>query len=144
MIALRQTSFGHMRGRRRSVAYLRVSRESGEIVAYVRGKRDKKTAEKLKERIKRLGTSYDRAATDDRDSFVSIFGEDAHERGKEHTAGIEGNNCRLRRVFRRTCCFPKKLRNHWKVFTMTFFTSTIASSEINEKPRSKLLGIFVG
>jgi IS1 family transposase len=100
-------------------------RESGEIVAYVWGKRDIKTAEKLRRRIKRLGVSYERIATDNWDSFISVFGEDKHEVGKKHTVGIEENNCRMRhrvrRVFRRTCCFSKKLRNHWKAFAMAFF-----------------------
>jgi IS1 family transposase len=45
--------------------------------------------------------------------------------GKEHTVGIEGNNCRLRhrirRTFCRTCCFSKKLFNHRKAFDMAFF-----------------------
>jgi IS1 family transposase len=35
-------------------------RESGEIVAYVWGKRDLKTAKKLRKRLRRLGISYDR------------------------------------------------------------------------------------
>jgi IS1 family transposase len=100
-------------------------RESGEIVAYVWGKRDLKTAKKLRRRLQRLGISYDRVATDDWDSFLSAFGEDNQETGKEYTGGIEGNNCRLRhrirRVFRKTCCFSKKLRNHWKTFNMAFF-----------------------
>jgi IS1 family transposase len=100
-------------------------RESGEIVAFVWGKRDLKTAKKLRDRIKRLGISCDRIATDDWESFLSAFGEDRHEVGKEYTVGIEGNNCRLRhrirRAFRRTCCFSKKLFNHWKAFNMAFF-----------------------
>jgi IS1 family transposase/transposase-like protein len=100
-------------------------RESGEIVAYVWGKRDIKTAQKLRKRLKRLGISYERIATDNWDSFLSVFREDKHEVGKEHTVGIEGNSCRLRhrirRVFRRTYCFSKKLRNHWKAFDMAFF-----------------------
>jgi IS1 family transposase len=119
MIVLKQTSFGRMWGKgekeEQRVACLRVSP----------GKRDLKTAKKLRERLKRLGISYDRVAADNWERFVSAFGEDNHEAGKEHTAGIEGNNCRLRhrirRVFRRTCCFSKKLRNHWKAFAMTFF-----------------------
>jgi hypothetical protein len=41
-------------------------------------------------------------ATDDWDSFVSAFGEDNHEGGKEHTVGIEGNNCRLRHRMNRS------------------------------------------
>jgi IS1 family transposase len=77
------------------------------------GKGDLKTAKKLRKRIKRLGISYDMAATDDRDSFLSAFEEDNQAAGKEHTAGIEGNKCRLRhrirRVFRR------------KAFDMAFF-----------------------
>jgi IS1 family transposase len=39
-------------------------RESGEIVAYVWGNRDIKTAEELKERVKELGISYDLLSTD--------------------------------------------------------------------------------
>jgi IS1 family transposase len=95
------------------------------LVAFVWGKRDLKTALKLKKRIKRLGITYDRIATDDWNSFLAAFAEDCHDVGKEHTVGIEGNNCRLRhrvrRAFRRTCCFSKKLRNHWKAFDMAFF-----------------------
>jgi IS1 family transposase len=100
-------------------------RESGEIAAYVWGKRDLKTAKKLRKRLRRLGISYDRAATDDWDSFLSAFAEDKHDTGKNHTVGIEGNNCRMRHrirwAFRRACCFSRKLRNHWKAFVMAFF-----------------------
>ena len=100
-------------------------RETGEIVAYVWGKRDLKTANKLKKRLKRLGITYGAIACDHWDSFLSVFGTEAQFRGKQHTVGIEGNNCRLRhrirRAFRRTCCFSKKLKHHFKAFAMTFF-----------------------
>jgi IS1 family transposase len=89
------------------------------------GKRDLKKAQKLRKRIKRLGISYDRIAMDNGDSFLRAFAEDRHDHGKEYTGGIAGNNCRLRhrirRAFRRTCCFSKKLFNHWKAFDMAFF-----------------------
>jgi IS1 family transposase len=102
-------------------------RAAGEIAVSNRrfavwGKRDLKTALKLR---KRLGISYDRIATDGWESFLAAFAEDCHDVGKKHTVGIEGNNCRLRhrlrRAFRRTCYFSKKLRNHWKAFDMVFF-----------------------
>jgi IS1 family transposase/transposase-like protein len=100
-------------------------RESGEIVTYVWGKRDLKTAKKLRKRLKRLGITYDYAAIDEWESFVTAFSEDEELVGKEYTVGIEGNNCRLRhrirRVFRKTCCFSKKLFNHLKAFSMAFF-----------------------
>jgi IS1 family transposase len=53
-------------------------RASGEIVSSNRrfaawGKRDLKTALKLKKRIKRLGISYDRIATDGWNSFLAAF-----------------------------------------------------------------------
>jgi IS1 family transposase len=84
-----------------------------------------KDGAKVEKRIKRLGISYERIATDNWESFLSAFGEDKHVVGKEYTVGIEGNNCRLRhrirRAFRRTCCFSKKLFNHWKAFEMAFF-----------------------
>jgi IS1 family transposase len=96
-------------------------REGGEIVAYV-WKQDIKTAQKLR---KRLGISYDGIATDNGERFVSVFGSDKHDVGKKHTVGIEGNNCRMRhrirRTFRRTCCFSKTLFNHGKAFEMAFF-----------------------
>ena len=100
-------------------------RESGEIVAYVWGKRNLKTAEKLRKRLKRLEIGYDRLGVDNWDSFLKAFEEDEKDVGKEHTVGIEGNNCRLRhrlrRVFRKSCCFSKKLFYHWKSFSMAFF-----------------------
>jgi IS1 family transposase len=89
------------------------------------GKRDLKTAQKQRERIKGPGISYDRTATDGWDGFLSAFREENHAAGKEQTAGIEGNNCRLRRrirrALRRTCCFSKKLFNHGKAFETAFF-----------------------
>ena len=100
-------------------------RETGEIVAYVWGKRDLKTASKLRKRLKRLGVTYDRIGSDEWDSFLIAFKEDKLLIGKKNTVGIEGNNCRLRhrlrRAFRKTCCFSKKLFNHWKAFAMTVF-----------------------
>jgi IS1 family transposase/transposase-like protein len=100
-------------------------RSSQEIVSFVWGRRDLKTAQKLRKRIKRLGITYDKIATDNWDSFLTAFAEDAHLVGKHYTVGIEGTNCllrhRMRRAFRRTCCFSKKLFNHWKAFDMVFF-----------------------
>jgi len=97
-------------------------REGGEIVAYVWGDRSAKTANRLREKLRRLGVTYDRIATDDWESFVKIFDSDSHDIGKKHTVGIEGNNCRIRhrmrRVFRKSCNFSKKLINHFKAFRM--------------------------
>jgi IS1 family transposase/transposase-like protein len=95
-------------------------RESGEIAAHVWGKRDLKTAKKLRKRLLRLGISYDALATDNWESFIGAFKQDKHLIGKKYTVGIEGNNCRLRhrnrRFFRKTCCFSKRLYYHWKIF----------------------------
>ena len=59
------------------------------------------------------------------DSFIAVFQEDNHIVGKENTQGIEGNNCRLRhrikRAYRKICCFSKKLFNHLKAFDLAFF-----------------------
>ena len=63
-------------------------RESGGTVAYVRGKRDLKTAKKLRKRLQRLGIRYGRIATDSWDSFLRAFREDGRTVGKKHTAGI--------------------------------------------------------
>jgi IS1 family transposase/transposase-like protein len=100
-------------------------RQTGEIVAYVWGKRNRKTAKKLRDKLKSLDVSYDVIYSDKWDSFVAVFQVDNHIIGKENTKGIEGNNCRLRhrirRAFRKTCCFFKKLFNHFKAFDLVFF-----------------------
>ena len=93
--------------------------------AYVWGKRDLRTAKKLRKQLKELDITYDSIATDDWKSFKITFKEDKHLIGKTYTVGIEGNNCKLRhrikRAFRRTCCFSKKLSNHFKDFSLAFF-----------------------
>ena len=73
--------------------------------------------------LKRL---YEKAIyTDAWDSFIAVFKSDNHIVGKDGTKGIEGNNCRLRhrirRDFRKTCCFSKKLFNHFRAFELAFF-----------------------
>jgi IS1 family transposase len=72
-----------------------------------------------------MGISYDRICTDKWDSFIAVFEKDNHITGKANTVDIEGNNCRLRhrirRAFRKTCCFSKKLYNHLKAFNLAFF-----------------------
>jgi len=100
-------------------------RATGEIVGYVWGKRNSKTARELRARLKDLNVSFDTVYTDDWDSFKDAFCADNHIVGKENTVGIEGNNCRLRhrirRAVRKTCCFSKKLCNHFKAFELAFF-----------------------
>lgn len=100
-------------------------RSTGEIVAYVWGKRNLKTAKNLRRKIKSLGITFDKIYTDDWISFIKAFKADNNIIGKENTKGIEGNNCRLRhrirRAFRKTCCFSKKLYNHIKAFDLAFF-----------------------
>ena len=87
-------------------------RETGEIVAWEFGKRDYKTAKKLRAKITKLGLTFGTIATDNWDSFVKVFRCDNHTIGKEYTMGIEVNNCRLRhrirRYVRKTFCFSKK------------------------------------
>ena len=93
------------------------------------GNRSKKTAEKLHKKLKELGVTYDRIATDNWEAFIAVFDKNLinaeHDIGKQYTNGIEGNNCllrhRLRRVFRKTCCFSKIYSNHIKALEMTIF-----------------------
>lgn len=97
-------------------------RETGEIVAWVWGKRDTKTARKLRTKLKKLGLKYHTIVSDNWKSFIKAFEEDNHLIGKEFTVGIEGNNCRIRhrmkRLFRKSCCFSKKEENHYKIFNL--------------------------
>jgi IS1 family transposase len=101
------------------------NRVSGEIVGFVWGKRDLKTAKKLRKRLLASGVNFGSICTDNWESFRTAFKEDNPIIGKAYTVGIEGNNCRLRhrirRAFRRTCCFSKKIYNHLKAFNLAFF-----------------------
>jgi IS1 family transposase len=105
-------------------------RATGEIVAIVLGKREKKTAGKMKKKLSDSGVTCRSIATDDWDSFITVFKSENHLIGKKYTVGMEGNNFRLRhrirRAFRKTCCFSKKLFNHFKAFNLAFFTSISA------------------
>jgi len=100
-------------------------RASGEIVAFVWGKRNLKTAKMLRNKLAFGGVGFDTVYSDSWESFTVAFASDNHITGKINTVGIEGNNCRLRhrirRAFRKTCCFSKKLYNHLKAFNLAFF-----------------------
>lgn len=98
-------------------------RVSGKIVAYVWGKRDAATAQKLKDRLSELSIRFERLVSDHWESFTKVFQPD--RQGKFYTVGIEGNNCRLRhrirRAVRKTCCFSKSLIYHIKAFNLGFY-----------------------
>ncbi|EXE15599.1 putative transposase [Acinetobacter sp. 983759] len=100
-------------------------RESGEIIAYVWGKRDLATVQRLKAKLKKLGVQYARISSDHWDSFITAFLCCKQVIGKFFTVSIEGNNCRIRhrirRGLRRSCNFSKKLENYFKAFDLTFF-----------------------
>ena len=100
-------------------------RETGEIAAYVWGKRDLATVQRLKAKLKQLGVHYTRISSDHWDSFVTAFKNCKQSIGKFFTVGIEGNNCkirhRIRRSFRKSCNFSEKLENHFKAFDLTSF-----------------------
>jgi IS1 family transposase/transposase-like protein len=87
-------------------------RETGEIVTWVWGKRDFKTAKKLREKITELGLSFVTICTDDWAPFKKAFKGDNHIIGKKFTVRIEDNNCllihRIRSAVRKTYCFSKK------------------------------------
>ncbi|MBC6401930.1 MAG: IS1 family transposase, partial [Ekhidna sp.] len=100
-------------------------RESGEIVAWVFGKRNEKTVRAFWCKIKALGIKWGCLLIDNWKSFKRVFRVTNHLMGKAGIKGIEGNNCRLRhrirRAFRRTCYFSKKMENHIKAFEFAFY-----------------------
>ena len=89
-------------------------RETGEIIAYVWGKRDLATVQRLKAKLKQLGVHYTRIASDHWGNFITVFKNCKQSISKFFTVGIEGNNCkiryRIRRGFRRSCNFSKNLK----------------------------------
>jgi hypothetical protein len=65
-------------------------RESGEIAAYVMEKRDIKTAEKLRKRIKEPGISYDRVVRTTGRAFWRPSGETGVWRERRIRRGLRG------------------------------------------------------
>jgi IS1 family transposase len=57
-------------------------RQGGEIMAYVWGKRDLKTAKRLREKLFKLGISFGCICTDNWQSFITGFKEDNQIVGK--------------------------------------------------------------
>ena len=100
-------------------------RETGEIVAWIFGKRNLSTAKALRRKIKELGVSFGTICMDNWESFKNAFQDCECKIGKYWTKGIEGNNCRIRhrvrRAFRKSCNFSKKMENHIIAFEMAFF-----------------------
>ena len=98
--------------------------DTSEIVAFIWGKRNLKTAKQLRAKLDELGVDFGYVCCDNWDSFLTAFDFDFKKVGKYHTVDIEGNNNRfrqrLRRVFRKTSCFSKKLANHFKAFDLLF------------------------
>ena len=100
-------------------------RQTGEIVSWAWGKRDRKTVQQLWSNLKSAGVRVKAVCTDNWEAFKGVFKGCKHLIGKCFTKGIEGNNCRLRhrvsRLIRRTCCFSKKKSNHRKACELAFF-----------------------
>jgi IS1 family transposase len=109
-------------------------RATGEIVAFVWGKRDMKTAGKLKQKLSDSGVTCGSIATDDWDSFITVFKGENHLIGKKYTVGIEGNNCRLRHPFAglsvKLAVFQRNCSTILKFLTSRFFTSISALYEV--------------
>jgi IS1 family transposase len=67
-------------------------RKTKEIVAYVLGNRSMKTANKLRKKLKELGITYNRIATDNWDAFIAAFKKNLtnaeQDIGKQYTNGI--------------------------------------------------------
>lgn len=89
------------------------------------GKRDLKIVKKLKAKLRSLGVSCSKIATDPLDSFVTGFKGFAQPMSEFFNVGIEGNNCAIRhpvwRSIRRSSKFSKKLENHFRVSDLAFF-----------------------
>ena len=98
--------------------------DTSEIVAFIWGKRNLKTARQLRAKLDELGIDFGYVCCNNWDSFLTAFDFDFKKVGKYHTVDIEGNNNRfrqrLRRVFRKTCCFSNKLENHFIAFDLLF------------------------
>ena len=70
-------------------------RATGEILAFVWGNRNKKTARRLREKMTSLNVSFDTIYTDDWDSLKNVFLLTITLLEKRTHKGLRGNNCRF-------------------------------------------------
>ena len=82
------------------------------------GRRNHKTARRLRQKLFDLGISFDVIFSDGLRAFVSAFRGLKHIIGKKNTVGIEGNNCllrhRIRRAFSAELQFFKEVNKSYK------------------------------
>jgi len=104
-------------------------KETKEVVAYAHGNRSRSTVKQLWNKIKKMGIKIDSICSDNWEAFKGVFESVNHFIGKEFTKAIEGNNClfrtRMRRIFRKTCNFSKKLFNHLKAFDLAIYNINV-------------------
>ncbi len=74
-------------------------RDTGELIVWECGHRDKATLQKLVQRLEKW--SVKRVYTDDWQVYRSVFPKDKLVQTKKETHGIERNNCRMRHWFGR-------------------------------------------
>ena len=84
---------------------------------------DSKTVLELYEKLEKVQINW--ICTDDWSSFKAVFPATKHLIGKACTKNIEGINTAIRtfvrRVFRKTTCFSKKLDYHMAAFKLFFY-----------------------
>ena len=105
------------------------SKETKEVVAYEYGKRNTKTVQKLWNKLQELGVKVNTVKSDNWKAFKHVFTNVNHLVSKYFTKAIEGNNCllrtRMRRLFRRTCNFSKKISNHIKALELAIYNINV-------------------
>ena len=109
-----------------------ICKESGEILAANRGKRNKNSIKALLKKLQEREVNF--YCTDLWKTFAEILPKKKHIMGKKHTKKIEGINTwfrtRLRRLVRRTVCFSKKLIYHYSIMKTAIYERNIRSSYI--------------
>ena len=108
------------------------SHKDGEIIGFTLGKRNAKTFKSLLLKLKELEIDF--YCTDLWKVFSRELPYYQHMIGKKFTKAIEGiNTCfrvRLRRLFRRTVCFSKKLKYHLASIKLFIYHRNLKSSYI--------------
>ena len=91
-----------------------IDRESGDVLAYVLGKRKDRVFLELKSLLEPFGIS--RFYTDDWGAYERNLDPEHHSIGKENTQKIERKHLtlrtRIKRLARKTICFSKKEQRH--------------------------------
>lgn len=100
------------------IIFAKIANANSEVVVWQWRGRNKKTAQKLRDKLKDLGVSYDEICTDNWEVFVVVSQVDTHKIGKKHQHSNKGKQHTFETSYSPSCSenllFFKEIRKSFQ------------------------------